>query len=184
MKTLLSTEIAEPYAQALMSVAQSHHLLEGLGEDIRSLLDLLEDSPELRDFIGNPVIQNKDKKAVLRRIVGGETSPYLLNFLMLLVDKGRAIFLEKICQQYLELLRQQTNTVLAEVTSAAELTDEQRHTVSNKVKELTGAQAVELKTSIDSDLIGGLVIRVGSQVFDLSLRGQLRRLSFNLGSAF
>lgn len=180
MKTLLSTEIGEPYAQALMSVAQAHHILEGLGEDIRSLLHLLENSPELRDFISSPIVQSADKQAVLRRVVGGETSPYLLNFLMLLVDKGRAPFLEKICQQYLELLRQQTNAVLAEITAAADLTDEQRHAVSNKVKELTGARTVELKTTIDSDLIGGLIIRVGSQVFDLSLRGQLRRLSLTL----
>lgn len=178
--SLLSTEIAEPYAQALMSVASSHHVMEGIGEEIRSLLSLLEGSPELQDFINSPVIQGTDKQAVLRRIVNDSGSPYLLNFLLLLVDKGRAPFLGAICQQYLVLLREQTNTVLAEVTSARDLTDEQRHAVSNKVKELTGAQAVELKSEVEPELIGGVVIKVGSQIFDASLRGQLRRLGVSL----
>jgi F-type H+-transporting ATPase subunit delta len=178
--SLLSTEIAEPYAQGIMSVAQSHHVMEGIGEEIRALLSLMESSPELRDFIGSPVIQAADKKAVLRRIAGESGSPYLLNFLLFLVDKGRAPFLEAICQQYLAQLRQQTNTVLAEVTSARELTDEQRHAVSDKVRELTAAQAVELKAEVDPNLIGGFVIKVGSQVFDASLRGQLRRIGLSL----
>jgi F-type H+-transporting ATPase subunit delta len=178
--SLLSREIAEPYAQALMSVAKSHHVMEGIGEDIRNLLSLTESSPELRDFINSPVIQGTDKQAVLRRLIGDSGSPYLLNFLLLLIDKGRAPFLEAICQQYLVLLRQQTNTVLAEVTAARELTDEQRHAVSEKVKELTGAQAVELKSDVNPELIGGVVIKVGSQIFDASLKGQLRRLSISL----
>ncbi|MEB3175859.1 MAG: ATP synthase F1 subunit delta, partial [Cyanobacteriota bacterium] len=71
----------------------------------------------------------------------------------------------------------------AEVTSALKLTESQRETVAAKVKQLTGAEAVELETAIDPDIIGGVVIKVGSQVFDSSLRGQLRRIGLNLGGA-
>ncbi|MFM7191305.1 MAG: ATP synthase F1 subunit delta, partial [Microcystaceae cyanobacterium] len=119
----------------------------------------------------------------LRRILGENSNHYLLNFLMLLVDKRRIVFLSAVCQQYLDLLRQLTNTVLAEVVSALTLTDEQRHTVTDKVKQLTGANAVELKTTVDPDIIGGVIIKVGSQVFDSSLKGQLRRISLSLGDA-
>ena len=183
MKGTLSTEIAEPYAQALMSLAQSHQIAESLGDEVSSLLNLLESSQDLREFIDNPIVKATDKKAVLGQIVTDEGSPYFLNFLKLLVDKGRILFLGQICQQYLELLRQQTNTVLAEVTSASELTDTQRHRVADKVKDLTGARAVELKTRVDPDLIGGVIIKIGSQVFDTSLRGQLRRISISLEGA-
>jgi F-type H+-transporting ATPase subunit delta len=75
-----------------------------------------------------------------------------------------------------------TNIVLAEVTSAKELSNEQSESIANKIEELTGAQGVEIKTSIDPDLIGGVTIKVGSRVFDASLRGQLRRVSLSLGS--
>ena len=180
---VVSGQIVEPYAQALMSVAQSNNLADKFGEDIRSLVSLLENSEELRDFIGNPVIKDKDKKAVLRRIVGGNTNAYLLNFLLLLVDKRRIVFLEGICHKYLALLRQLNKTVLAEVISATELDRAQQDSVADKVKAMTDAQSVELKTKIDPDLIGGVIVKVGSQVLDASIRGQLRRIGISLNSA-
>ncbi|OKH24112.1 F0F1 ATP synthase subunit delta [Hydrococcus rivularis NIES-593] len=176
------TEVAEPYAQALMAVAQSNNLTDRFGDDIRTLIDLIESSQDLSEFLANPVVKDPDKKAILRRIAR-ESHPYLVNFLMLIVDKRRVIFLKKICEQYLELLRKLKNAVLAEVISATELNERQRQAVSDKVRALTGAQAVELKTKIDPDLIGGVIIKVGSQVYDASLRGQLRRISYSLSSA-
>lgn len=175
------TEVAEPYAQALMSFAQSHELTDRFGDDIRDLIALLDDSSDLRDFLANPVMKESAKKAVLQQIVR-DSHPYLVNFLMLVVDKRRTIFLEKICEQYLEQLRKLKNIALAEVTSATELSEQQRQAVTDKVKGLTGAQSVELKAKVDPELIGGVVIKVGSQVFDASLKGQLRRIGFNLSS--
>ena len=178
--SLISSEIAEPYAQALLSVAQSSGQLEAIGGEIKSLLELLENAPDLRAFIGNPVIKEEAKKAVLSQVMGSSANPYLTNFMMLLVDKRRIQFLEPVCQQYLTLARVLTNTVLAEVSSATELNDSQKQIVIDKVKTLTGANVVELKTKVDSSLIGGVVIKVGSQVFDASIRGQLQRLSLSL----
>lgn len=178
--SVISAEVVEPYASALMSIAQSNGLSEQFGEEIRSLAQLLEHSAELREFIGNPILKNSDKKAVLRQIMGEGSNPYLMNFLMLLVDKRRVVFLEGICQKYLELLRELSGTVLAEVTSATELSEEQLQTISEKVKGMTKAAAVELKTKVDPDLIGGVIVKVGSQVLDASIRGQLRRISLSL----
>ncbi|MEM8777750.1 MAG: ATP synthase F1 subunit delta [Cyanobacteria bacterium P01_G01_bin.49] len=179
--SLLSTEIAEPYAQALMSLAESNNITEPIGDNCRAILELLEDSPDLQNFISSPVIKEEDKRAVLNRILGDEIHHYLRNFVMLLVDKRRITFLEEVCQQYLALLRKLTNTVLAEVTASTELNDEQRQAVNEKIKALTGAQSVEMKTKNDPEIIGGVIIKVGSQIFDASLRGQLRRISVSLG---
>jgi F-type H+-transporting ATPase subunit delta len=79
-------------------------------------------------------------------------------------------------------LRQLNQTVLAEITSAVPLTETQQQAITEKVITLTKAVRVELATKIDSDLIGGVIIKVGSQVIDASLRGQLRRLSLRLSS--
>ncbi|GBF80151.1 ATP synthase F1 subunit delta [Aphanothece sacrum] len=181
--SLFSTQVAEPYAQALMSLAQSQQSIESLGEDCRSLLELWNNSPDLREFINSPVTNEENKKAVLRRVLGDNANTYLTNFIMLLIDKRRLVYLPEICQQYLALLRKLTNTVLAEVSSAQALSEEQRSAVCEKIKQLTQAQSIELQTTVDPDLIGGVVIKVGSQVFDASLRGQLRRISLNLGGA-
>lgn len=182
--SLYSSEVVEPYAQALMSVAQSHDdLTEELGNQLRSLAQLLTDSQDLRDFVGNPVVAAEDKKALLERILGEDASPYLINFIRLLVDKRRIVYLEAVCQEYLALLRKLNQTVLAQVTSATELDEQQQQAVADQVQKLTGAQAVELELKTDPDLIGGVIVKVGSQVFDASLRGQLRRISMRLSSA-
>ncbi|MEG3987414.1 ATP synthase F1 subunit delta [Microcoleus sp. Pol7_A1] len=178
----VSTEVLQPYASALMSLAKSNNLSEQFGEDIRSLLNLLENSEELRLFLGSPLVKPQDKKAVIDRIAGSEMNPLMRNFLRLLVDKGRILFLEGIGKKYLTELRELNQTVLAEVTSAVPLSDAQQQTVREKVQAMTSARQVEIETKIDADLIGGVVIKVGSQVIDASLRGQLRRLGFRLNS--
>jgi F-type H+-transporting ATPase subunit delta len=178
----VSTEVLQPYASALMSLAKSNNLSEQFGEDIRSLLNLLENSEELRLFLGSPLVKPQDKKAVIDRIAGSEMNPLMRNFLRLLVDKGRILFLEGIGKKYLTELRELNQTVLAEVTSAVPLSDAQQQTVREKVQAMTSARQVEIESKIDADLIGGVVIKVGSQVIDASLRGQLRRLGIRLNS--
>ncbi len=172
--TLYSSEIAEPYAQALMSVSTA------LGQETRELVQLLESSEELRDFIKNPTIAEVSKKAVLKQILGEQVNIYLSNFLMLLVDKRRISLLAEICEQYLTQLRKLNNIVLAEVTSVKELSEAQLQAVTEKVKVISGAQSVELKNIIDSEILGGIMIKIGSQVVDASLRGQLRRIGYSL----
>lgn len=181
--SLLSAQVLNPYAEALMSLAQSSNEVDKIGEDVASLLNLLENSNELQLFLESPIVRSEDKRAVLRQIGGDQLHPYTLNFLMILVDRRRIVFLEGILQQFQTLLRKLKQTILAEVTSAVELTDAQRQSVSDKVKAMTGAREVELSTKIDRDLIGGVIIKVGSQVIDASLRGQLRRIGLSLGRA-
>jgi F-type H+-transporting ATPase subunit delta len=183
MKSEIATaEIAQPYAEALMSVAKSRNLTDQFGEDARSLLNLLSESEQLRNFLGNPFIQPETKKAVINQIVGESGNTYFRNFLLLLVDRRRILLLEPVLQQYLALLRQLKQAVLAEVISAVPLSEAQQQAVIEKVIAITNAREVELETKIDRELIGGVIIKVGSQVIDASLRGQLRRLSLRLNS--
>jgi len=175
-------EIAQPYAQALMSVAESKNQTEEFGEDVRSLLNLLQNSSELQGFIGNPFIEPDKKKAVINEVIGDSNSN-LRNFLMLLVDRRRILLLEPICEQYITLLRQKNQTVLAEISSAVPLSQEQEQAIREKVIAMTNARQVDLETKIDRDLIGGVIIKVGSQVIDASLRSQLRRLSLRLSGS-
>lgn len=177
------TEVAEPYAQALMALAQSHDLVDKFGEDAGALLQLLQDSEEFEQFLANPIVKTEDKKVVLQRVVGDQVHPYLKSFLSLLVDRRRISFLKSVLKQYQALLRELRQTVLAEVVSAVELSEEQKQSVRDRVVSMTGAQQVELDSIIDPDLIGGVIIKVGSQIVDASLKGQLRRISLRLNTA-
>jgi len=177
---LTTAQIVEPYAQAFMSLAKSHDLVDRFGEDVNFLLGVLASAEDLRNLLTRPLINVEVKKGVLRQIAGEQLHPYTLNFLMLLIDRGRVPFLEEICKQFQVLLRGLRQTALAEVISAVELTDAQKDAVRQRVKDLVGAQQVELETRLDSDLIGGVIIKVGSQVIDASLKGQLRRIGLRL----
>jgi F-type H+-transporting ATPase subunit delta len=180
---LVTSEVFEPYAQALMSLAKSHNLVDRFGDDIVSLLGVLKESQDLEAFLANPITNAEAKKGVIRQIVGDSLHPYLLNFLLLLVDRRRIGFVGGIFRKFQALLRELRQTVLAEVTSAVELTDAQKQAVREKVVSMMGAQQVELETRIDPSLIGGVIIKVGSQVIDASLKGQLRRIGIRLASA-
>ncbi|PSB01251.1 ATP synthase F1 subunit delta [Merismopedia glauca] len=182
MKAVRS-EIVEPYAEALMSIAKDNDLTEKIGEDMSAILNLLGKSSDFRDFLNNPIIKAESKKNVLQQVLGSEIQAYTLNILQLLVDRRRSAFIEPLCQQYRALLRAMNQTVLAQVTSAVPLTESQMQSVQGKVKGMTQAREVELETKIDPDIIGGVIIKVGSQVLDASLRGQLRRLGLRLNSA-
>lgn len=175
-----SAEVVEPYAEALMSVAKEHDLVDRFGEDVAALLDTLKESEELQQFLGNPIVKAEDKKAVLEQIGTEQLHPYMVNFLKILVDRRRILFLADICKQYQALLRELKRAVLAQVISAVELNDDQKQAVRQKVLGMTNAQDVELETQIDPDLLGGVIIKVGSQVVDASLRGQLRRIGVSL----
>ncbi len=173
--------VSRPYAEALMSLAQSNNVADKFDSDVRSLLNLLKESEPLQKFFANPFIDGEDKKGVISKILSDDTNPMFRNFLMLLVDRRRIILLEDIAQEYLTQLRELNQIVLAEVISAVPLTDEQKQTIKEKVKSIEpNAREVELDSKIDSDIIGGVIIKVGSQVVDSSLRGQLRRLTLNL----
>lgn len=178
----ITSEITDPYAQALMGVAKDSNLADQIGEETNRILDLLDSSDELTQFLANPLVDPEAKKGALRQITADQVNPFVINFLMLLVDRGRIMYLGEILRQYQNLLRELNQTVLAEVTSAVELSDEQKEAIRQRVTEISGARQVDLSAQVDSNLLGGLVVKVGSQVIDASLRSQLRRIGMQLGA--
>ncbi|MBW4419605.1 MAG: F0F1 ATP synthase subunit delta [Myxacorys californica WJT36-NPBG1] len=180
MSDILTSEVLEPYAQALMSLGQSGDLVDRFNDDVNSILSTLNESSDLRQFIVSPLAKADTKKSVLQRVFGESVHPLTKNFLMLLVDRRRIMFLDGICKQYQVLFRKLKQTVLAEVISTVELNDGQKDAVRDRVKAMTGAHQVELQTRLDPELIGGVIIKVGSQVIDASMRGQLRRIGLSL----
>lgn len=172
--------VLNPYADALMSLAQAHNLTDEFGENCTALLGVLDESPELSQILANPIVKNVDKKAILGKIVGDTIHPFMSNFLMILVDRRRIGYLSGICLQYQAALRKLKGIVLAEVTSAVALTDAQTQSIRDRVRDMTGSNSVEIATNIDPEIIGGVIIKVGSQTIDSSLRAEIRRLGLSI----
>jgi F-type H+-transporting ATPase subunit delta len=178
----IASEIAEPYAQALMALAQEQSLADRFGQDASALLELMASADDLQPFLANPLMGGETKKGVLQQL-GAEFHPLFVSFLKLLVDKGRIVFLPAVLKTYQALLRQLNQSVLAEVTAAVELTEAQQTSLRNQVMAMTSAKQVDLSITVDPELLGGVIIQVGSQVVDASLKGQLRRLGVQLAAA-
>jgi F-type H+-transporting ATPase subunit delta len=169
-----------PYADALMSLAQSQNLTDEFGSNCADLLGMLDGSPELGQILSNPIVKIVDKKAILSKIVGETIHPFMVNFLMILVERRRIGYLTEICQRYQAALRKLKGIVLAEVTSAVALTDAQTQSIRDRVQGIANASSVEVVTTIDPEIIGGVIIKFGSQVIDSSLRAEIRRLGLSI----
>ncbi len=176
-----TSEVAAPYAQALLSIAQSSNQVDELSAIASDLLNLLKASGDLSDLLASPITNSDVKKGVLNTVLGDDANRSMKNFLMLLVDRGRIYLLAPILQEFQVKVRALKQTVLAEVTSAIPLSDEQTETVRQKVQGITQATSIEIVAQVDPDLIGGVIIQIGSQVLDASIRGQLRRIGLQLG---
>ncbi len=173
--------IVNPYAEGLMGIAQAQSLMSQIFDDVNLLSSLVQGSDSFQAFLSSPLVSDASKKDVLSRMLSENIHPYTLNFLKLLVDRKRIGFLGNVCNRYQELYRKLNQIALAEVSSTVPLTDGQQEAVKQKVVQITGAHSVELETTLDPDLIGGVVIKVGSQILDASLKGQLRRIGLSLG---
>jgi F-type H+-transporting ATPase subunit delta len=130
--------------------------------------------------MGSPLIEPEAKKKAITRLFAEQVTPALANLLRLLADRQRISVLDAVLLRYLDLYRELRHIALAKVTSAVPLSDDQKALLGEKVKAMAGTGTVEFEMEVDPALIGGLIVRVGSQVVDASLAGQVRRLGLSL----
>jgi len=176
----MALRVVDPYAEALVSLASGQGLLDTFTADVRFIAAVWQATPELGQFLASPLVKTEAKKNLLQQVFADQIHPLLLNALQLLTDRRRIMFLGALCQRFLELQRKLQNIVLAEVTVAVPLTEAQQQSIRERVKDFTQASSVELQISQDPTVLGGVILKIGSQVIDLSLRGQLRRLALQL----
>lgn len=175
-------KIAQPYAEALLTLANSNDSLKATINDMSIVAQFLANSSDLKKFLANPLVARKTKKSVLKDVLGEQIQPKTLTFLMLLVDRGRIAFLGDIAQKFLELSYKEESIEIAKVISAVSLSLEQQKGLAEKLKEITGAKQIKLALKVDPHLIGGFTVEIGSKLIDTSIRGQLKKISTLLGA--
>jgi len=167
--------VAQRYATALYEEAEASGPLEAVDEDVRMLRDSIESNDPLARFFESPVIPQEKKDAVLQRLLEDRVEPLTLRFLRLLVRKDRETMTKAVLDQYQHLRDEQRGIVDAHVTVARPLDDEDREALAEALEAHTG-KSVRLHVTEQPDLLGGLVIRIGDQVFDGSVRNKLSAL--------
>src|SRR5581483_2711352 len=144
--------------------------------EIRSLAALVGSNRELRVVWETPSIPTDQKVRVLDGIAQRlGVSPVVRNFVAVLIDHGRVQFLEAIVKQFEQDLNDRLGFAEAEVTSARDLSDDERRELESRVAQLTGKK-VRAKYLQDTSILGGAIVRVGSTIYDGSVAGQLERI--------
>lgn len=165
--------IARVYAQAFMGVANKSSNADALVTELKSLVaDALEPNPKLVEVLKSSLVSAEQKEALLDRIFGKAASTEVLNFLKVLARHGRLDIIPTIARQTAKLHAEANGLADVEVRVAAELDDELRKSLEERIKSRLGKTPV-FTVKIDPSLIAGIVVRVGDQVFDGSLATQL-----------
>ncbi len=174
--------VALRYAKALADVAMAGNSAETLKRGLAAFTGLLEESADLRNLLASPAVARENKHGVIRKLCERMgANPALRNFLLVIVDERRAAMLAEIEREFKTELLARLNTTEAYVTSARELTAPEQAELTRALEKQTGKK-VKTLFGVDPELIGGAVARVGSTIYDGSVRSQLNRLRASLAS--
>ena len=170
------TILAKRYAKAIFTVGQEKEKYEEYDEALQGLANLYSTHPDVVDALTNPLYPMDVKENVMKGIVSSmKVDTIMGNFLNLLVQKQRAEILPEIAASYKTMVDEAKNISHGNVISAIELSDELKENVQSILEKLTGKK-VELTTSVDQSIIGGIIAQVGDLVLDGSIKTQLAGL--------
>ncbi len=122
----LLNSVTTPYAEAFLQVSNDLNQTDEIVYQVKEILSLLRESPELEKALSSPVLEKESKKSIVVQLFSEKINPSLLNLLKLLADRQRIGIIIPILERYLELYRENSNIALATVTSAVELSDQQK----------------------------------------------------------
>jgi F-type H+-transporting ATPase subunit delta len=167
-------EIAEVYSRALFEVAKEHDVLDRMHDELGQFADALADDRNLQVFLFSPYFSSEEKKEGVSRIVA-DADPRLVNFLQLLAERHRMPVLFRIRRSFDEMWAEENRLLPVTVTSAVDLDEELVQEIGRRIGEQTGRR-VELSSSVDPDVLGGLKVQVGNLVLDATVRNRLEQL--------
>jgi F-type H+-transporting ATPase subunit delta len=174
-------EVAQVYARALFEVGKEHDQLAELHDDLDQFAAALNEHRQMAVFFFSPYFSTDEKKAALKSAIK-DADPLFMNFLEALVERHRMPVVFRIRAEFEELWDKEMRLLPVQITSAVELDEKTVKSIGDRISERTG-QKVELSSSVDPDLIGGIVLRVGNVILDASIRNRLNQLRRSVAQA-
>lgn len=169
----ISAGIAGRYATAVFELAKEARGLAALEADVAALEQALDDSADLRQVIGSPVVSREDQGRALAALAAKMgLSPTVANTLALMAANRRLFVLPQLLAALARMIADEKGEVTADVTAAAPLTKTQADKLAASLGRTVG-KTVKLNTTVDESLIGGLIVKVGSKMIDTSIRSKL-----------
>jgi len=168
--------VARRYATALADVVLERGEAREVQEELMTWEKLLQANENLREVLRNPTIALDQKRAVLNKLIDRvKPRPTTVNFLKVLLQNQRLADLREINNKFAELLDERAGMIAATVTTARTVAEDEQRRLHERLLSLTGKK-VRINFDTDPDLIGGLVTRIGSTVYDGSVRNHLQEI--------
>ncbi len=174
-------QIAQVYSRSLFGVAKDRGILDEIREQLGQFADALSDSHELRVFFFSPYFSTPEKKDGLDRAVEGADQAFL-NFLELLIENHRMPVIFRVRRQFDRLWEEENKLLPVQVTTAVALDQATVDELGERIGAQTGRR-IDLTSTIDPDILGGLVLRVGNSILDASIRNRLDQLRKEVAKA-
>lgn len=174
----MASSAATRYAQAVFSLGKERGTLDVWQSDLTDLATLTGDS-RVSTYLSNPSITADTKLATLEATLPSTVQPELRNLAKLLVVRGRTNLIPQIREIFEDQVRAERGITVAQVTTSEPLTAEEESLVREKLAAMTG-NTIEITATVDPDIIGGIVVRIGDQVIDGSVRNKLERMRTRL----
>ncbi|HEX3028822.1 MAG TPA: F0F1 ATP synthase subunit delta [Clostridia bacterium] len=168
--------IEKRYAEALINLSVQKKEIDAFEQDFQSIVDIFNDQEDFRFFLLSPEISTEVKKGALKEVFGGSVKPELLNFLMLVLDKGRIKFLPGIFEEFISLADKEKNVLSMTIISTSPLSEDQIKIIKDKYQKIYNASSVKVALEIDTGILGGIKIKIGDEVVDGSIKGRLDAL--------
>lgn len=172
--------VSKTYGDALFEIAAESERLETLFEEVNGVLEVLKNNAELSKLMNHPKIVKEEKIQIIENIFKGRVSDEIVGLMRMIVDKGHFGELEGVFQYFIEQVKESKNIGTAYVTTAMELSGEQKSQIEEKLIQTTKYVKFEMHYDVDTALIGGMVIRIKDRVVDSSIKTKLQNLSREL----
>lgn len=166
------TTVARKYAETLFELALKHGQTEEYGAAMATVADLLDSEPKFRLFLETPRVDDSERKALIRRVLGDSLPRHVVNFVLVTVDKRRQRLLRDIASQYAALVDEHLGREHVEVTVARPLDEATSTMVAEQLSRAMGKKAIP-HIRVKPEILGGLVVRTGDTIYDGSVRKRL-----------
>ena len=167
--------VARPYAEAVFRTARETNTLGAVAEALAYVAATAADS-QMRSALSNPKVTAQQKKEIFNAVVGARLDDTTRNLVAILVDAHRDGLIASIAEQFDELKREHERVVVARITSAQPLSDQQRNDIVAALEKRYGKK-VETELDVDPALLGGARVQVGDQVIHASIRDALAQMA-------
>lgn len=176
------TVVARRYAKALFQLAQEQNLVSQTEEQLKLIVNVIENDANIRAFLTAPNITLDTKLNTLRGSFGDQALPIVLNLISLLIERGREGELSAVLAAYLQVSGEVLGRADALVTSSIALSEPEKINLANQFGTLLGKK-IRVTNEVNPNLLGGLTVRIGDTLYDGSLSGKLERLNKTLQTA-